>query len=173
MNERSWNGVALGAIAVMVGVLITQLLLPTPKLGKVVQTRRNEETKLRKEIEKLRDEVSTVRVKNEKRLWAQPADQVGAAAMAKVTEIAASKALKVLAFRPQRTVDDTGVTRHPYQVSIDGSFVQVLEFVRALETPNLRLPVVTVQLAAADGATDRVTATIGIVAYRAQQETKK
>jgi len=173
MNERSWNSISLAAIVAMVGVLIGQFMLPTPKLGKVVQTRRNEETKLRKEIDKLRLDVSTLRVKNDKRLWTQPADQVGAAAMAKVTEIAASKSLKVLAFRPQRTVEDTGVTRHPYQVAVDGSFVQVLEFVRALETPNLKLPVVTVQLAAADGATDRVTATIGIVAYRAEQETKK
>ncbi len=173
MNERTWNQVALGAIVVMAGILIVTLLMPVPRVRIINKARSQEEAKLRSDIGRLRDEVAAMRVKNQKRLWSQPADQVAAAAMAKVTEIALSKSLKVLAFRPQRTADDNGITRHPFQVSLDGSFVQVLGFVRALETPNLKLPVVTVQLAAADGATDRVTATIGIVAYRERLEAKK
>lgn len=168
MTERHWNHVALAAIVVMAVIVVGQLFLPKPSLSKLTQTKRNEETKLHKEIDKLRLEVSTVRLKNERRLWLLPADQVSAAAMATVTQVAQGKSLKVLAFRPQRTVEDTGVVRLPYQVSLDGSFAQVVAFIKELETPKHKLPVVSVQLAAADGATDRVTATIGIVAYREQ-----
>lgn len=172
MNEKTWNHIAIGAIVAMALVLMVPFVLPKPSMNKLTQTRRNEETKLRNEVDKVRDDVSAFKARNAKRLWILPSDQVGAAAMAKVTQIANEKGLKVLAFRPQRTADDSGVTRLPYQVAIDGSFVQVLDFIRAVETPTLKLPVVSVQLASADGATDRVTATIGIVAYREQETTK-
>lgn len=172
MSERTWNSVSLVAIVVMGLVVAAYLLFPVPSLKKVTQTRRNQETDLYKDIDKLRDDVSLTRTRNLQRLWTQPADQVAAAAMAKVTQLAQAQSLKVLAFRPQRVQEAPGVTILPYQISMEGYFPKVMAFIRSMETPNVRLPVINVQIASADGASDKVTATIGIVAYR-EAETKK
>jgi Tfp pilus assembly protein PilO len=172
VNEKSWNTVALTAIVVMALTVVAYWLFPVPALKKVTQTRRNQETDLYKDIEKIQSDIKVTRIRNQQRLWSQPADQVAAAAMAKVTQFAQAQSLKVLAFRPQRVQEFPGVTVLPYQVSMEGYFPKVMAFVRSMETSTVKLPVVNVQIAAADGASDKVTATIGIVAFR-EAETKK
>ncbi len=173
MTEREWNYVSGAAVVIMAGVTLAHFLVPIPSLGKVVQAHKNEETKLNASISKLRDDVTTMKVENSKRVWTQPADQVSAAAMSLVTKAAQSRNLKVIAFRPQRTQDDSGVTRLPYLVSLEGSFPNVLQFVKSIENPATKLAVQSVQLASADGASDKVSATVGVVAYRELEEKKK
>lgn len=172
MSENSWTKLSLAAIAVMALTVVAYWVFPVPALKQVTQIRRNQQTELFKDIDKVKDDVSLTRIRNQQRLWVQPADQVAAAAMAKVTQVALAQSLKVLAFRPQRVQEVAGVTILPYQVSLEGYFPKVMAFVRTMETPSGRLPVVNVQIAASDGASDKVTATIGIVAFR-EAETKK
>lgn len=172
MTEKNWNAVAISAVIVMGGLLVLNFAFPVPSLGRVVSKNSAERAKLTKEIEDDRLAVSATRTKNAQRLWVQPADQVAAAAMAKVNEAAVAQSLKVIAFRPQRAQDDDGVTRLPYQVTLEGYFPKVIAFIKTLETPKLKLPVVSVQIASADGASDKVNATIGIVAYRELETVK-
>lgn len=166
MTERQWHQVALAAVVVMAVVLLAHLVVPVPSAASVVRALRRQDGDLRTKIEKARDDVSATRAENETKVWTQPADQVSAAALARVTELAKAQSLKVLAFRPQKAQEGSGVTRYPYQISVEGYFPKVVAFVRALETPKLKLPVVSVQIAAADGATDKVSSTIGIVAFK-------
>ncbi len=171
MTNRMWNRVTAGAVVVMIGILAFQVLVPIPSPTVVVRSLRRQEAELRKKIEVARADVSATRTKNQLRTWKQPADQVAAAAMAKVTELAKAQSLKVIAFRPQRIQEDVGVTRYPYQVTLEGYFPKVVAFVQALETPKHKLPVVSMQITASDGASDKVSSTVGIVAFR-ENETK-
>ncbi|MCC7434966.1 MAG: type 4a pilus biogenesis protein PilO [Methanoregulaceae archaeon] len=173
MSEKNW--IALGYLAVVVAacMLAASFAFPIKSAGAVVATRAQEDRNLDASIETLRTEVSTLRAKNLMRLWTQPADEVAAATMAKVTSLAQGRNLKVIAFRPQRTVDDAGVVRLPYQVTLEGPFPQVIGFLQGLETSKFRAIVSTVQIASSDGATDKVTATIGVVAYREADAEKK
>ncbi len=173
MNEKNW--IALGYLAVVVAacMLVASFAFPVKSAGAVVATRAQEDRKLDASIETLRTEVSTLRAKNLLRLWTQPADEVAAATMAKVTSLAQARNLKVIAFRPQRTQDDDGVVRLPYQATLEGPFPQVIGFLQDLETSKFRAIVSTVQIASSDGASDKVTATIGVVAYREMDAEKK
>lgn len=166
MTEKNWMTVGYLAVVVAVGMLIAHFAFPIRSAGNIVATRAKEDRTLDASIASLREEVTTLRAKNLTRLWTQPADEVAAATMAKVTTIAQGRGLKVIAFRPQRTQDDNGVARLPYQATLEGPFPQVIGFLQDLETSKFRAIVSTVQIASADGASDKVSATIGIVAYR-------
>lgn len=166
MNERSWNILSIAAVVAAGLILLWHVLAPMPSAGKVVQARANQERQLRETLKSLRARVTETRSSNESRIWTEPADEVGAAAMAYVSSLAQSKGMKVIAFRPQRPEKDVGVMRHPFMVSLEGSFPSIVSFLNSVETGKGKLAVNTVQIAAADGATDKVSASIGVVAYR-------
>lgn len=166
MTDKNWLTVGYVAVAASAVLLVAHLAFPVQPLGRVVTLRAKEDRDLDENIKKLRDDLSTQRAKNLTRLWAQPADEVAAATMAKVTNLAQARNLKVVAFRPQRTQDDNGVVRLPYQTTLEGPFPQVVSLLKDLGTSKFKVVVSTVQIASADGATDKVTATVGLVAYR-------
>lgn len=173
MTDRAWNGVGIAAVVVAGLMLVYYLLTPVQAKGKAVQTKANEERKLTSDINRIRDDITRLRTENEARLWTQAPDQVAASAMARVTTLAASKGLKVIAFRPQRAVEDGSVTRYPYLVSLEGAYPNVVAFVNLMETPSGKLCVNQVQIAASDGASDKVSASVGLVAYRELEVAKK
>lgn len=83
-----------------------------------------------------------------------------------MNQIARKRNLKVASFRPQKPVDEAGLLRLPYLVSLEGTYRDALAFVKELEKPQNRLAVNLVQLASADGETSMVRATVGIWALR-------
>jgi Tfp pilus assembly protein PilO len=172
MNDRAWNGVGIAACVAAGAVLVYHVLSPIKGPGKAVQTKANEERKQLGAISRIRGEVSDLKTKNEAVIWTQDPDQVAATSMAKITTLAAAKGLKLIAFRPQRAQDDGVVNRYPYLVALEGTYPNVVAFLGALETPGSKLAVSQVQIAANDGATDKVSATVGVVAYR-EMEVKK
>lgn len=173
MTEKNWIGLGYVAVVAAALMLVAHFVFPVQAAGKVVATRAKEDRDLDADIKKLRDDVTSTRAKNNTRLWTQPTDEISAATMAKVTSLAQGRNLKVIAFRPQRTQDDSGVLRIPFQASIEGPFPQVVALLKDLETSKFKVIVSTVQIASADGASDKVSATIGLVAYREEDVEKK
>lgn len=172
MNEKNWQLVAYAAVAVAGAILIANFAFPVQTANSKVAQRTKQSRDYDASISKLRDDVMTERAKNETRLWKQPADEISAATMAKVTSLAQSRGLRVIAFRPQRTQVDSGITRLPYQATLEGPFPQVIGFVQDLETSKFKTIVSTIQIASADGASDKVSSTIGLVAYRVEDQKK-
>lgn len=167
MNERSWN--VVGIVGCLLGLLVVaySVFLPVrPPTRKELKARTKEVYDMDAALKGDREKVTEVRAKNEARLWTQPQDKIGASAMAKVTSLAASHNLKIIAFRPQRGLEDGSLVRYPYTVSLEGAYPNVVEFVSGLETQAGKLVVHQVQLAASDGASDHVTATVGLSAYK-------
>ncbi|MBV6458127.1 MAG: hypothetical protein HONBIEJF_01250 [Fimbriimonadaceae bacterium] len=171
MTERNWRQICIAAVVVGGLVVVADLLLPKPKAGSAARYAIQENTMLG-EIRKLRDQVSAAKAKNQPMIWALDADEISAHAMAFATKMANGRNLKVAAFRPQRPQPNGNLTMLPYQLSVEGSFPDVVRFLQAMETKGTKLAVNLVQVASADGASDHVNATIGLVAYR-EGESKK
>lgn len=171
MNERSWKHVCVAALVVGILVVVGDFLLPKPKSQGAAQFAIKENTMLG-EIRQLREKVLEAKVKNEPIVWAADPDEISAQAMALVTKMANARNLNVVAFRPQRAQANGNLMMLPYQLSVDGSFPEVIRFLQAMETKGTKLAVNLVQVASADGASDEVNATIGVVAYR-EGENKK
>lgn len=165
---KTWTNATIGAMVVCVLLLLFQFFGPKP----ASQTRKWQEEKLdlEKKINGAKENLPDAETELAAKVWTESPDQLGAILMGAVQANARKNGLNMLAFRPQKTEEDSGVVRHGYSVSLEGRFPQVIEFLRAVETPESKLAVGTLQIAAADGATDAVTATVGIVAYRRAEE---
>lgn len=146
---------------------------PKPSATRTGAARKREQVKLEGETAKLRDQVAILQVRNQTRLWSQTADQVGPTAMSMLEKFARQNNLKVISFRPQRLEEEAGLERLPYQITLEGAFPKVISFVRTVETPATKIAVTNVQIASSDGASDAVTATISLVAYRQKSSLKK
>jgi hypothetical protein len=57
-------------------------------------------------------------------------------------------------------------------VTVEGSFPDVMGFVKAVQAPENKLSVAQIQLASADGASDMVTLTLGLNAFARPGEEK-
>lgn len=172
MTEKNWLAVSYAAVVVAGLLLVAHFAFPVKRVGASPAQNTKRDQQYDDSIEKLRLELTTSRAKNATRLWTQAADEIAAATMAKVTSLAQSRGLRVVAFRPQRIQEDTGIIRLPYQATLEGPFPQIMGFVQDLETSKFKTIVSTIQIASADGASDKVSSTIGLVAYR-EEDLKK
>jgi hypothetical protein len=164
-SERSWNVATVGAIIVMVALVAYHLIVPMPAVTAQQQRKKNE-----RDLAKTRDtymrKSRELQKTNADRLWDLGPESLGPMAMGKVSNLSKSFGLKMVSFRPQKQVDSGDLVRYGYLVSVEGTFPKVIEFVRKLETPETKLAVSSLQVTSTDGASDAVSATVGVVAYR-------
>ena len=99
------------------------------------------------------------------RVWQAKVDDLGPNALSKLAAVAKVNNVKVQAFRPQRTTDVSGLTMVPFQVSIDGKFVDVLKFIQAVDQPDTKMALQGVQFSSTDGNSDKVNAMVTVCAY--------
>jgi Tfp pilus assembly protein PilO len=156
----------MGVLALLI-VLATGLyvvLTPFPKAPSAV-AKQDSERKIRKEIEDAKSRTKELNAEINRHTWSIPQDEVGPAALAKVASLAKARNLKLTAFRPQKTAVMDGLTQMPFLILVDGPFPSVVQFMKDINRTDTKLAVTVVQMASADEASDRVTATIGAAAY--------
>jgi Tfp pilus assembly protein PilO len=105
--------------------------------------------------------------------WSSAPEDIQTNALKIVSEAAATKRLKLSAFHPQRPAVADNLDTLPFQVTVEGPFLDVLDFERMLEIPKTRLAVSLIQISSADPSTDRITANIGVVAYMKPKASNK
>lgn len=98
-------------------------------------------------------------------LWTVSEEQIGPMILGKVNELADAHKLKVLSFRPQKVQSVQGLRQLPYQISVEGPFLDVLALCRDIDSGGAKLVVNSIQFASADGNTDKLSSTIGVLAY--------
>jgi Tfp pilus assembly protein PilO len=94
-----------------------------------------------------------------------PDEEIGPNIYASMDKLAAGLKVKLVGFRPQRTIDAGDVTQLPFVVNANGSYNNVVEFVRDLETPPTKVAIELLQLGSSEESSDQVVATIGVEAY--------
>lgn len=171
--EKSWRIASIAAVMVMVGLLAFDRFVPEPNKASSAKQHQFEIRKLEDENKDLLKQISDSRAKVAASLWQADPDTISAEAMATVDRVATINNVKVQAFRPQRTVSSKGIDHYPYSAVLRGSFPKVLQTVRQLQGQGTKLAVTSVQISAADGETDQVTATVGLAAFSASQEASR
>lgn len=172
-SNKAWKIVQTLAAAVCFIVAGYQFLVPMPNAGAASKRHHLEEVKLKEENAKLLEAIQADRLAVDARVWDAQPDELGARAMALVTGLAQQEGVKVQAFRPQRQETVSGITRYPYSTVVEGSFPKVAGLVKRLQAGGTKLALTSVQLTAADGETDMVTATVGVIAFIRSVEEQK
>ena len=110
------------------------------------------------------------RSENQRSLWSIDSEGIKARTLDTVSRLAKVHGLKMSSFRPQRLEETAALVRSPFMVLLEGSYPQVLSFLNSIENPASKLAVDSVQLTAVDAASDKVNATIGVIAFTRKSE---
>ncbi len=97
--------------------------------------------------------------------WEDKEDTVTPVALSLVSNAVSASGLKMVSFRPQKSIELAGLIELPLQFTVDGSFAGVAHLVEGLEAKGTKLAVQQVQFASQEGDTDRVSATINLLAF--------
>lgn len=156
----------VASLVVMAGAAAFIAFAPKPSPVLSPSQLRSQLTKTKIAIKTAEKTIGTAKVVIEKETWPGTAEEVLPLALQKVASIAKDHHLKIIGFHPQNVILSPNISQVPLVVNVDGSFTSVVEFERALEAPGTNLTVNLMQLATADQESNKVTASIGIVAFQ-------
>ena len=112
-----------------------------------------------------------------KQLWTDRVSEITPAALAKVGRLVSDSNLNLVSFRPQKPLDGPALMQLQYNLSVDGTYTSVAALVDKIEKSDAKLAVNSVQYSSSENDSDKVTATIGLLAFhdlvKAQKSTKK
>lgn len=117
-------------------------------------------------IDNANERIAVIEQVFEKTKWKEKPDLITGQVLSIVRAATSKASVKMISFRPQRTVETTDLLQLPYVLAVDGSFPNVVKFVQSIEESDAKLAVSSFQLASAEGTSDFVTASVGLVAYR-------
>jgi Tfp pilus assembly protein PilO len=153
------------AILMLLGTLLYMILVPMPGTAGLAKGRDLSRRKITKEIETARSRADELEKANQAYLWNESAESVTASVLGNITAQARRKSLKMTAFRPQRPQTLETITELPFSVQLSGPYLSVREVVSALNTPQSKIALRSLQMASSDGASSAVTATLAFSAY--------
>lgn len=166
------NVVTLASVLVLAGTLAFMLVVPKPTTKGLAKERRDKEFEIKLDTGKARERLAETKAKMSDRIWTGSVERIGPVSLERIDNLAAARRLKMIALRPQRMDDIGDFVRVPLTVTVEGSFPDVMGFVKAVQAPENKLSVAQIQLASADGASDMVTLTLGLNAFARPGEEK-
>jgi Tfp pilus assembly protein PilO len=169
--ERAWTMAAIAAVGALVFLVLFDRFVDPPSPQRSARARFLERERLERDVAALNETTAATSAKVAQVLWDQNADIIGPTALSQINAFARARGVRLASFRPQQVATDGDLTRQPYLITLEGSFPNVMAFLRDVQAPEIKLAVHLVQMTAADGRSDIVNANIGVTAYRETQET--
>lgn len=167
--ETVWT-IALAAAVLLFVVSIGFAIMPKPTAAGVEASKRKQSRAILESVASAKASEQSMEGAIKPLIWQEEDQAIGAKALATVSSIAKASGLKLTAFRPQRLSEGKGLAQLPFLVFVEGGYPKVLSFIRKLESPAGKLAINSVQVASSDGASDEVTASIVLVAFRKAQK---
>lgn len=165
-SEAGTSIAILGALGVLVLTGLFMLFVPSPTTEGIAAGKIRSQRELDDRVDKLKEDKKLTTAKIATQVWSEPIAEIGPIALESITAFAQTQKLKLLGFRPQKTVDVNGLTQLPFLISVEGAYPNIMKFVRQLEASDLRMGTSLVQVSATDANSDLVNATVGVVAYK-------
>lgn len=156
---------AIVAIVTLLGTFLFMVFVPKPTTKGLAEKTRQDGMKIRIKTRDADDRLVAAKATVATTTWPGSGDEVAPSANTRLIAMATRRGLKLTSFRPQRTTAKTDLTVLPFIVTVEGSFPQVVEFTRDIDSPGTRLATSLVQITSANDDTDRVTATVAVMAY--------
>ncbi len=164
-EDRSASVLILLSILILSGSLIYVLAVPEPSAAGMAKGRTLSRLKIEQEIEAITRRSQEVRAAVKRRTWQGEVESVTALVLQRLTAQANQRSLKITAFRPLKGQVIEGMTELPFSVQITGAFPNVSAMLKGLDAPDTKIALRSVQIAASDGVSSQVTATLGLSVY--------
>ncbi len=163
-NIRTWNIVCGLALFVMVLIAAFDLFVPKPDYQAVIDRRAEQIADLEIEVARASAELERLQSATPN-IWEGNMEDVTPRLLAEASRLCANHNVNLKSFRPQNPVSDGETIRANYVMLVDGSFPQVTALIRAIDSPASRIGLSVIQISAADQESDRVNATLGVIAF--------
>lgn len=168
-NIPTWNAALILMAGLVVGTFVWDQVTPRP-------TQQNRSAIVRdrnlanQALAKAETELKAVRTNREALAWAGKSDSVAPLVVQRVMNLAREQKVEVQSVRPQKVASEEDLTRLTFVVAFRAPASRALQFARSLESPRTRLGVYMMQMANADGRSELVNASLGVVAYARDPE---
>ena len=164
-QEAGPSAVLLAALLILAGSLAVVLLVPTPTVVGKEKDKAATRKQIQDQIEATQMKGQQARAQAANRLWQGDPDTITAAVLARLTQEANGRKLKLSAFRPQRIQNLPELSELPFSVQVSGAYPSVHAFAATLDALGSKLALRSLQLASSDANSNAVTATLGISAF--------
>ncbi len=154
------------ALIVLAGFAMLEALAPLASQKVVERTMDRRIAKARIDADTARKRMTEMEGARSVRLYEGERDDMMPVVLGQISGIARENGLSVESFRPQRVVEEAGLERVTYSLTVKGSFPKVASFIQAVDRTQGRLAVTQYQVSSTDSRTDGVTMTMGISAFR-------
>lgn len=162
--------IALILSAIAFAIAVAVFAMPKATEGSANSALARQLSTIRAETQAAIAESAGLSLANSSRLWAGDAQQVGSRSLDMLSRVARALKIKLVAFRPQRPVESEGLVQVPFLVIVEGSYPAVVSFVSTLEQPATKLALGSVQVTSSDASSDKVTASIVLLAFKRGRE---
>lgn len=171
-NIRTWNLVCGLAIFAMLVIAVFDLVAPKPDANRIRNQRSSKITALQAEVAKEESRLEMLK-SADPNLWEGDMEDVTPKLLEEASRLCANHNVNLKSFRPQNPVSDGETIRANYVMLVDGSFPQVAALIRAMDSSASRIGLSLVQISSADQESDKVNATLGVIAYLKAPEPPK
>ncbi|MBV9851448.1 MAG: hypothetical protein JO250_17405 [Armatimonadetes bacterium] len=161
------SALILLSAALLTATLIYMLAVPRPSAAALDRGHTRARRQVLRETADVRKRTRQAQAAVAPRLWPGDANAASSGVLALLTVQTRRHALKLGAFRPQRPQALAGLTELPFSVQVSGPYPRVQAVMAALDAPQSRLALRSVEVASSEETSDVVTATLGLSAYMA------
>ena len=163
--DTVWN-LSLAIAMIFFTASLAVAFMPKPTDDTIADTYRKQlkTHEIKANLKKM--EAAKLQAANVVQLWTGDAETIGARSLNNISRTAKVKGVRLSAFRPQRPIQAAELEQLPFLTIVEGKYPAVVSFIRALEHPSWKLATGSVQIAATDGTSDNVSASIVLVAFR-------
>ena len=161
-DPKATSNLIYGLACVLMLGSIYVLLMPRPRPKQTKISTRREESTLRE----TRDSILKAQAAVGTRAWTGEDAAITGRILDMTTQLARTHNVSFVRLQPQRATLGVALEQLPYLLVVEGPFPNVAALERDLEVPANRLAVNAIQLASSDTESNKVSASIGIVAHR-------
>lgn len=168
-NDLKAGGIlTITSIVLLVGALGFTVFLRTghgPSTKGLKKKANSNQVQIAGAIKKAEETKKRAKANLSKVVWQATPEAVSSKTLNDVASLTKKYKLNLVASRPLRRVDTPEMIQLPWQIVVEGAFQDVVGFERELEDPANRLAVNLFQLASGDATSDKVSATVGVIAF--------
>lgn len=162
----------LASLVILVGTGVYMVVVPKATANGKASGRERTRNKVQQDLKEVQENLAKTKATIQAKVWDVPVAQIGPKTLESITGYAQKSKLKVVAFRPQKPISVNGLTQLPFIVSLEGSYVGVMNLVRQIEADDSKIAPSLVQFSSTESNSDVVSATVGLVAYAKENEKK-
>ncbi|MBS1702457.1 MAG: type 4a pilus biogenesis protein PilO [Armatimonadetes bacterium] len=164
-KDQTTSALFVAGIVMIVGSVVALFIHKYPNIKDAGQKSKDELNKLNARSTEAKKNKADYKTMIDKFRWNDKEDVVSPTALTLVSQGAEANHLKLVSFRPQKSIESDALVQLPVQFTVDGSFANVAQMLSTFQNSKAKLAVQQVQMAAQEGESDLVTATVSLYAF--------